>query len=132
TSQSLLTHALHLPPRSAHLLSSMILPPPRSTLFPYTTLFRSSLSLTCRNPSSPASGSGASANQPSMTGSSVRWIAARRDTPVVSAAMCRSAPSGSAEPSASSRATAAEDDRRASYAGILATATRHGWKDHLS
>ena len=55
-----------------------------------------SLSLTCRNPSSPASGSGASANQPSMTGSSVRWIAARRDTPVVSAAMCRSAPSGSA------------------------------------
>ena len=36
---------------------------------------------TRRKASSPASGSGASANQPSITGSSVRWIAARRLTP---------------------------------------------------
>ena len=53
-----------------------------------------SASLTCRKPSSPASGSGASANQPSITGSSVRWIAARRLTPAVSASMWRSAPVG--------------------------------------
>ena len=35
-----------------------------------------------RNESSPASGSAASANQPSIAGSSVRWIAARRRDPV--------------------------------------------------
>jgi len=52
-------------------------------------------SLTWRNASSPASGSAASANQPSSTGSSVRWIAARRRSPEVSASMCRSAPAGS-------------------------------------
>ena len=54
-----------------------------------------SASLTWRNASRPASGSAASANQPSSTGSSVRWMAARRDTPEVSASMCRSAPAGS-------------------------------------
>ena len=54
-----------------------------------------SSSLTCRNASKPASGSAASANQPSRTGSSVRWIAARRDTPEVSASMWCSAPAGS-------------------------------------
>ena len=48
-----------------------------------------------RNDSSPASGSAASANIPSMAGSRVRWIAARRLTPPVSASMCRSAPAGS-------------------------------------
>ncbi len=46
-----------------------------------------SSSLTWRNASSPASGSAASANQPSRTGSSVRWMAARRETPAVSASM---------------------------------------------
>ena len=44
-----------------------------------------SASLTWRNASSPASGWAASANQPSITGSSVRWIAALRETPAVSA-----------------------------------------------
>ena len=53
-------------------------------------------SLTWWNPSSPASGLAASANQPSITGSRVRWIAARRETPEVSASMWRSAPAGSA------------------------------------
>ena len=53
-------------------------------------------SLTWWNASSPASGSAASANQPSISGSSVRWMAARRDTPAVSVPMCRSAPAGSA------------------------------------
>ena len=48
-----------------------------------------------RKDSSPESGSGPWANQPSMTGSSWRWIAARRDSPSVRASMCRSAPSGS-------------------------------------
>ena len=54
-----------------------------------------SASLTWRNASRPASGSAASANQPSSTGSSVRWMAALLDTPEVSASMCRSAPAGS-------------------------------------
>ena len=54
-----------------------------------------SASLTWRKASSPASGSAAPANQSSSTGSSVRWMAARRDTPAVSASMWRSAPAGS-------------------------------------
>ena len=41
-----------------------------------------SSSLILRKASSPASGSASSANQPSMTGSSVRWMAARRLMPV--------------------------------------------------
>ncbi len=54
-----------------------------------------SSSLMRRKLSSPASGSAPSANQPSITGSSWRWMAARRLTPEVSAAMCRIAPAGS-------------------------------------
>ena len=38
----------------------------------------------------------ASTNQPSSTGSNVRWIAARRLTPAVNASRWRSAPAGSA------------------------------------
>ena len=48
-----------------------------------------------RKPSSPASGEGASANHSSMTGNRVRWIAAVRETPLVSAPMWRSAATGS-------------------------------------
>ena len=66
-----------------------------------------SASDTLRKPSSPASGSAESANQPSSTGSSVRWIAALRLTPDASASRCRSAAAGSAYPSASSRCLAA-------------------------
>ena len=44
---------------------------------------------TLRKLSSPASGSAESANHPSSTGSSVRWIAALRDTPEASASRCR-------------------------------------------
>ena len=44
-----------------------------------------------------ASGSAASANQPSIAGSSVCWIAARRDTPSVRASRCRSAVAGIVE-----------------------------------
>ena len=66
-----------------------------------------SYSLTLRKASRPASGSASSANQPSITGSSVRWIAARRLTPVVSASRCRSAPAGSRKPRAASRSRAA-------------------------
>ncbi|GAA2769491.1 hypothetical protein GCM10020219_040580 [Nonomuraea dietziae] len=61
-----------------------------------------------------------------MTGSSVRWMAARLDTPVVSAAMWRSAPEGSPKPSAFSRAVAAAVDRRVSESGSLATACSSG------
>ncbi len=57
---------------------------------------RPSASETWRKLSSPASGSAESANQPSSTGSRVRWIAALRLTPEASALMCRSAAAGSA------------------------------------
>ena len=66
-----------------------------------------SSSLTRRKASSPASGSASSANQPSITGSRVRWIAARRVTPEVSASRWRIAPAGSRKPSAARRARAA-------------------------
>ena len=48
-----------------------------------------------RNANSPASGFGASANQPSIAGSSWRWMPACRLTPWLSAAMWRSAAAGS-------------------------------------
>ena len=51
---------------------------------------------TWRNASRPWSGLGASANQPSIAGSSCRWISACRVTPWLSAAMWRSAAFGSA------------------------------------
>ena len=44
-------------------------------------------SLTWRKARSPASGWAALANHSSITGSNVRWMAARRDTPEVSASM---------------------------------------------
>ena len=50
---------------------------------------------TRRNPSSPASASTPSANQPKSTGIRCRWISARRLTPLVSASICRMAPRGS-------------------------------------
>ena len=49
----------------------------------------------CRNPHSPASGFGASANQPSIAGSSARWMLAVRVSPDVSASRWRSAATGS-------------------------------------
>ena len=64
-------------------------------------------SLTRRKASKPASGSASAANQPSMTGSRVRWMAARRETPVVSDSRWRIAPTGSRKPSAASRSRAA-------------------------
>ncbi|CAB4946603.1 unannotated protein [freshwater metagenome] len=85
-----------------------------------------SASDTLRKPSSAASGSGVSANQPSRTGSSVRWMADRRVTPLVNASRCRSAPSGSTYPSASSRWWAASGVSRASPDSSRATAWRSG------
>ncbi len=73
----------------------------------------------CRKPNSPASGFGASANQPSIAGSSVRWMFADRDTPLVSASRCRSAALGSAYPSAASCCWAEAGDSRASSAAEL-------------
>ena len=69
---------------------------------------------------------GGAANQPSMTGSRVRWMTARRETPAVSASRWRSAAAGSAKPSASSRAPAAFGVSRASSAGSRATAPSSG------
>ena len=83
-------------------------------------------SLTRRNPSRPASGSGASANHPSITGSSVRWIAARRLTPEVRASMWFSAPAGSRKPRASRRSRAACGVSRACPLSRRATASSSG------
>ena len=83
-------------------------------------------SLIRRKPNSPASGSGASANQSSMAGSSARWIRAVRVTPLVSASRWRSAACGSAYPSAASRFPAASGESRASEPGIFATASSSG------
>ncbi len=55
-----------------------------------------SASETLRKLSRPASGSAESANQPSSTGSRVRWMAALRVTPEASASRWRSAAAGSA------------------------------------
>ncbi len=60
-----------------------------------------------RKASRLASGSGASPNQLRNAGSRVRWIAARRLRPEVSASIFASAPAGSAYPSAVSRDFAA-------------------------
>ena len=50
---------------------------------------------TCRKASRPWSGFGPAVNQPSIAGSSCRWISACRLIPVDSASMCRSAARGS-------------------------------------
>src|SRR2546425_8902435 len=60
----------------------MIRRPPRSTLFPYTTLFRS-----CRHASSLVS---LTAGQSSLSESSARSPASLRATALSQAAMCRS------------------------------------------
>ncbi len=83
-------------------------------------------SLIRRKPNSPASGSGASANQSSIAGSSVRWMFAVRLTPAVSASRWRSAAWGSAKPSAARRFCAASGESRASSPGIFATAASSG------
>ena len=79
-----------------------------------------------RKASSPASGSGDSANHPSIAGSNAFWIDDRRDTPSDSASMCRSAEAGSAYPSAVSRCLAASGVSRTSPPGIRATAASSG------
>ena len=56
---------------------------------------RTQASDTRRNPREPGVGIRQSANHPSITGSSVRWIAALRLTPFVSDSRCRNAPFGS-------------------------------------
>ncbi len=84
------------------------------------------MSETWRKASSPASGSAASANQPSIAGSSVCWIAARRETPSVSACSWRRATAGSAKPRTSRRALAAAGVRAASSVGRRATADSSG------
>ncbi len=85
-----------------------------------------SSSLTRRKASSPASGSASSANQPSITGSSVRWIAARRVTPAVSDSRCRIAPAGSRKPNAARRARAASGVSEVSAEVSLAAALSSG------
>ena len=85
-----------------------------------------SSSLILRKASSPASGSASSANQPSITGSSWRWIAARRLRPPVSASRWRSAPRGSRKPNAESRSRAASGVRRTSESDSRATAESSG------
>ena len=66
-----------------------------------------SSSLTRRKASRPASGSASSANQPSITGSSVPLDRGPAVTPEVSASRWRIAPAGSRKPSAARRARAA-------------------------
>ena len=78
-------------------------------------------SLSRRNPNKPASGSGESANQPSIAGISAFWMLAVRVTPLVSASRWRSAAFGSAKPSAASRDSAAAGDSPASSPASLAT-----------
>ena len=79
-----------------------------------------------RKPNSPASGSGASANQSSIAGSSCRWMFAVRVTPEVSASRWRKAALGSAKPSAASRWVAASGVSRASSVSSRATAVSSG------
>mgnify|MGYP006182052183 CR=1 FL=1 len=57
---------------------------------------------------------------------SVRWMSEVRDTPLVSASRCRSAPSGSRYPSAASRTRAAFGLSRECCPGIRATASSRG------
>ena len=83
-------------------------------------------SLTRRKPRSPESGSGPSANQPNMTGRSVRWIAARLLTPLESTSRCFRAPTGSTYPRACKRCCAASGVSLASPASSLATACKSG------
>ena len=85
-----------------------------------------SASDTWRKARSPASGLGPSANQPSIAGSSCRWISAWRDMPADSAAMWRSAASASAYPSAVRRVFAAAVVSRTASEGIRATASSSG------
>ena len=87
-------------------------------------------SLSRRNPNRAASGSGESANQPSITGISAFWMLAVRVTPLVSASRLRSAALGSTNPRAASRETAASADSPASspviWSGIRAAASSSG------
>ena len=85
-----------------------------------------SVSLSRRNESSPKSGSVPSANHEMSTGMRCRWMAARRLTPAVSAAMCASAPRGSWNPIAASRASACSLVSSSSEAGRAATADSSG------
>lgn len=85
-----------------------------------------SASDTLRKPRSPASGSAESANQPSSTGSRVRWMAALRVTPEERASRCRRAAAGSAYPRASRRIAAAFALSRDSAGASWATASSSG------
>ena len=79
-----------------------------------------------RNASSPASGFGESANHDNIAGSNWRWIDDRRETPSVSAWMCRTAALGSPNPRAVRRCSAASGLSRDSSPGIRATAANSG------
>ena len=83
-------------------------------------------SLSRRKPNSPASGSGESANHPSITGISAFWMLAVRLSPLVSASRLRSAALGSTKPRAASRETAASADSPPSSPDIRAAASSSG------
>ena len=81
---------------------------------------------TLRKASSPASGFGPEASQPSIAGMSWAWIFTARVVPWVSAAMCRSAADSSAKPNALSRVFAASVVMRSSSEGMRETASTSG------